>query len=86
MLNRKKSEFIPAMVITVPLAERDRAFLRMLRTVMGGRMQLVTVAHKASAEACRVAGYVELRGEGKRPIVRITSRGQAYLDALMRSH
>ncbi|CDZ43227.1 Hypothetical protein NGAL_HAMBI1146_60000 [Neorhizobium galegae bv. officinalis] len=86
MLNRKDSEFVPALVITVPLEDRDRAFLRMLRTVAGGRMQLITLPHKKSAAACEVAGYVRISDEGRCKIVTITSRDQAYLDRLMRAH
>lgn len=72
----------PLAVITVPLADRDRAFLRSLR-VAGGRMPLVTVAQRKSAEACRVAGYIQILDDGR--TARLTGNGQAYLDLLARS-
>lgn len=84
MLKRLREPFIPAMTIDIPLEDRDRAFLRMLRKVAGGRMQLVTSSHRLSAANCAVAGYVQLLDDGA--IVRITGRGQAYLDALARAH
>lgn len=72
-----------AVTISVPLPEKHRAFLRMLRGV-GGRLQLVTLVHKESAAICRDAGYVRILDDGK--TVRITGHGQAYLDRLMRAH
>lgn len=72
-----------APVITVPLSDRDRAFLRTLR-IAGGRLQLVTLVHRQSAAACREGGYVRISADGK--TVRLTGTGQAYLDRLMRAH
>lgn len=86
MLNRKKTEFIPAPVIEIPLGERDRAFLRMLKTVAGGRLQLVTLDHKRSAKACEKSGYVSIDTGGRFSIVTITTRGQIYLDRLRGAH
>lgn len=73
-------------VITVPLEERDRAFLRTLQTTMGGRMQLVTLFHRQRAEACESAGYCKIEREGKRLIVTTTPRGVSYLAKLRGAH
>lgn len=73
-------------VITIPLEERDRAFLRMLHTTMGGRMQLVTLFDRKSAEACEIAGYCKIDRGGKRLIVTITPRGTSYLAKLRGAH
>lgn len=72
-----------SVTITIPLCEADRAFLRVLRNA-GGRLQLITLAHKTSAKACREAGYVEITDAGR--IVRLLGQGQAYLDKLARAH
>ena len=72
-----------APVITVPLSDLDRAFLRAVR-IAGGCLSLVTLAHRQSAAACREGGYVRISADGK--TVRLTGTGQAYLDRLMRAH
>ncbi|MBB4146044.1 hypothetical protein [Rhizobium rhizoryzae] len=72
-----------SITITVPLCERDRAFLRSIR-VAGGRLQLVRSIDRESAKACHAAGYARISLDGN--IVRLTGHGQAYLDRLMRAH
>lgn len=73
-------------VIEIPLEERDRAFLRMLGTTMGGRMPLVTLFHRQRAEACETAGYCRIIKEDRQTVVRLTSRGMSYLDKIRGAH
>jgi hypothetical protein len=72
-----------SVVILVPLAERDRAFLRSVR-IAGGRLQLVTMMQRESAKAAVEAGYLRVSSDGK--FARLTGQGQVYLDRLARAH
>jgi hypothetical protein len=82
---RQRSPRLIQPIIEGPIADRDRAFLRMLRNTAGGRMQLVRLYDRDRAEACEKAGYCATTKEGRCQIVRITSKGQAYLDKIMRA-
>lgn len=75
-----------APVITVPLEERDRAFLRTLQSTMGGRMHLIRMYDRERAEACKTAGYCSIDRSGKHPLATITPRGASYLAKLRGVH
>ncbi|WP_320188885.1 hypothetical protein RMS29_028415 (plasmid) [Agrobacterium rosae] len=83
---RKPSPHLIQPIIERPIADRDRAFLRMLRNTAGGRMQLVRLYDRERAEACEVAGYCSITVEARCKIVHITGRGQAYLNKIMGAH
>lgn len=83
---RQSSPHLIQPIIDKPIADRDRAFLRMLRNTAGGRMQLVRLYDRERAEACEAAGYCSITTEARCKIVRITGRGQAYLNKIMGAH
>lgn len=72
-----------SVTFSVPLSERDRAFLRSVR-IAGGRLQLVRSIDRESAKTCHAAGYARVSLDEK--TVQLTGHGQAYLDRIMRAH
>lgn len=77
---------VSSVTIINPLADRERAFLRMLRDTAGGRMQLIRLHDRQCAEACQTAGYCTIKDEGRCKIVAITPRGHSYLHKMMGAH